>query len=457
MISPEGKGDLVFLELLSCLERLRGWLVNQLENSMTIKRIKKFLVPLLALATVLACGPFAAATPQPEATLNALYTSAAQTLGSMSTQGEYVTFTPQPLATTTLSMASVTPLVLATYTTVPPISPPPVIRCDAAAFIGDVTYPDGSIVAPGSAFTKIWRVQNTGTCTWTTSYALVYVSGERFSAPSAVSMIGTVAPGQTVDLAVNLIAPTKSGSYIGYWKLRNSAGALFGVGAGDASIYVDVRVAGYNVAAYDFTANYCNASWSNGSQSLPCPGTEGANSGFVIALNSPKMEDGKSIGNGLLTHPEKVNDGMITGKYPNFKVENGDRFQTNIGCLEKANDCDMIYRLQYQIGSGDIRTIGQWRELYEGDSYAINVDLSFLSGQNVKFILTVLANGSSHEDYALWINPRITRLSSQPPTATFTPTVTATGTGTATVTATATATATSTDTPTATATATTVP
>jgi hypothetical protein len=145
---------------------------------------------------------------------------------------------------------------------------------------------------------------------------------------------------------------------------------------------------------------------------------------------------------------------MITGKYPSFQVENGDHFQTNIGCLENANDCDIIYRLQYQIGNGNVRTLGQWRELYEGNSYAINMDLSSLSGQNVKFILTVLANGSSHEDFALWVNARITRLSSQPPTATYTPSKAATGTATATATATGTATPTSTATATATATGT---
>ncbi len=405
---------------------------------------RKLIIPLAALALILACsGPFAAATPQPAATLNALYTAAAMTLESMSTQGAYYTFTPPAAATPTLSIllptSTSTSYAPGTYTSVPPL-PPPVTRCDAASFISDVTYPDGSIVPSGSTFTKIWRVRNSGTCTWTSSYALVFVGGDRLDSPSAVSVPGTVYPGQTVDLAVNLESPNKSGSYIGYWKLRNASGALYGVGSGDASLYTDVRVAGYSLAAYDFVANYCEASWSNASSGLACPGTEGDTSGFVIALNSPKMENGKSIGNGLLTYPQKINDGMISGKYPNFKVESGDRFQANIGCLEKANDCDIIYRLQYQIGNGEIRTLGQWRELYEGSSYGINIDLSLLSGQKVKFILTVLANGSSHEDFALWVNPRITRLSSQPPTATYTPTKQPTATSTATPTPTATAT-----------------
>lgn len=427
---------------------------------MISKYFKKFLVPLAALATILACGPFAAATPQPAATLNALYTSAAQTLEAMSTQGAVFTATAQPFATETLSLASATPLVFQTYTSVPPIQPATqVTRCDAASFISDVTYPDGSTVAPGSQFTKIWRIRNTGTCTWNSSYDMVFVSGDKLGASNAVSVPGSVAPGQTVDIGVNMVAPTRGGNYVGYWKLRNTSGSLFGMGTSDASVYADVKVAGYTVAAFDFRANACEADWRNDSNSLPCPGTEGHEEGFVLVLDSPIMEDGKSIGNGLLTHPERENDGLITGKYPNFRVENGDRFQATLGCLDKANDCDMIYRLQFQIGNGEIRTLGQWRELYEGESNSISVDLSFLSGERVRFILTVLANGSSHEDYALWINPRITRLSSQPPPSTPTSTQVPTGTATATSTptATATATATPTDTPTATPTATTGP
>src|SRR5690349_1458381 len=416
---------------------------------------KKLLIPVIALIAILACSPFAAATPQPAATLNALYTAAAQTLEGMSTQAAMAT---QFSATPTLSLSVPSASPIATFTTVPPLSPVPVSRCDSAAFVGDVTYPDGSLVPLGGAFTKIWRLQNTGTCTWTSSYALVYVTGERFSAPAAVAIPTNVGPGQTVDLAVNLTAPNQNGQYRGFWKLRNSANVLFGIGpSADSNFYVDVKVTGYTVTGYDFLANYCDASWQNSSRDLPCPGSEGDNNGFVIVLNSPKMEDGQTRGNGLLTYPEKGNDGLISGKYPAFKIQSGDRFQALIGCLNEANDCDMIYRLQYQIGNGSVRTLGQWREVYEGQFYPINIDLSTLNGERVKFIFSVLANGSSHEDFALWINPRITRQSSQAPTATFTvapPTTTATVTVTPTFTSTPTVTVTSSPTATFTATAT---
>lgn len=416
-------------------------------------RLKKFLIPVIALITILACSPFAASTPQPAATLNALYTAAAQTLEGMSTQAALATqLSPTP--TLSFSIPTSSPIAVNTFTSVPPLSAVPVSRCDSATFVGDVTYPDGSTVPLGGTFTKIWRLQNNGTCTWNASYALVYVSGERFSAPAAVAMPTNVGPGQTVDLAVNLTAPNQNGQYRGFWKLRNSSNVLFGIGpSADSNFYVDIKVTGYTVTGYDLLANYCEASWQNASRDLPCPGTEGDDNGFVMVLNSPKLEDGKTQGNALLTYPEKGNDGLISGKYPAIKIESGDRFQAVIGCLNEANDCDMIYRLQYQIGNGSVKTLGQWREVYEGQSYPISIDLSTLNGESVKFILSVLANGSSHEDFALWINPRISRQSSQAPTATFT---TAPPTTTATVTATATSTATSTptDTPTATATST---
>ncbi len=374
---------------------------------------KRLAIPVLVLMSILACAPFAASTPQPAATLNALYTSAAQTLDAISTQSSY-TATPQPFATETLSVSTTTPF--ATYTAVPPLLTI-ASRCDAAAFVSDVTYPDGSTVARGGTFTKIWRIKNTGTCTWNTSYAIVYASGEKFGAPNAVALPGSTGPGQTVDIPVNLTAPNNTGNYTGYWKLRNASGVLFGVGNGDASIYVDVHVTGYMVTGYDLLASYCDATWRNTSQDLPCPGAQGDDRGFVQKLSSPKLEDGKSKGDALLTYPERGSNGVMSGKYPGFIIQSGDRFQTTIGCLEEANDCDLVYRVQYQIGNGDIKTLGQWHEVYEGQSYPINIDLSFLNGEKVKFILSVLANGTSHEDFAVWVAPRITRQSSQPPTS----------------------------------------
>ncbi|HEX6035213.1 MAG TPA: hypothetical protein VFY83_12290, partial [Anaerolineales bacterium] len=107
---------------------------------------RKILIPILALAVAtLACSQFTASTPQPAATLNALYTSAAQTLEGMSTQAAVAT-QASPTPTLSLSGPTLTPIVVNTFTPVPPLATQPVTRCDAASFVSDVTYPDGSNV-----------------------------------------------------------------------------------------------------------------------------------------------------------------------------------------------------------------------------------------------------------------------------------------------------------------------
>ena len=407
--------------------------------------LHSFGIVLLLIATVcitLACSLFMPEAPLPAATLNSLYTAAAETLSVMSTQGattQTVNISPTP----TLSIPTNSPTAFATYTSVPPLQT--ITKCDAAEFVSDVTYPDGSIVGRAIPFTKTWRIKNVGTCTWTTAYDLVFVSGEKLGAKNVIALPTSVSPGRNVDLSIQLTAPNQDGHYRGYWKLRNASDIQFGFGAtSDATIYVDVNVSGYTVTGYDFALNICEANWRNEDKTLPCPGTEGANSGFAYIINAPKMEDGNVRGVGLLTHPQRVNDGIITGKYPAINIQTGNHFKALIGCLNKANDCDMIFKLEYQIGSDSPRLLGQWHEIYEGDYYPIDIDLSFLNGQKVKFILTVLANGSSHEDYGLWVNPQITRQSANLPTATATPTLSPTATATATFTATATETLTET-------------
>jgi len=62
--------------------------------------------------------------------------------------------------------------------------------CDWAKFISDVTVASNSPFPPGVSFTKTWRLQNIGTCTWTTSYSLVYYGYERMGGPASVNLPG---------------------------------------------------------------------------------------------------------------------------------------------------------------------------------------------------------------------------------------------------------------------------
>ena len=83
--------------------------------------------------------------------------------------------------------------------------------CDQAQFVSDLTAPDGSSFAPGAGFTKTWRLVNVGTCTWNTSYTLVWAGGDSLAAPVSVNLPVDVPPGQMVDISVNLSAPATAG------------------------------------------------------------------------------------------------------------------------------------------------------------------------------------------------------------------------------------------------------
>jgi hypothetical protein len=90
-----------------------------------------------------------------------------------------------------------------------------------------VTIEDGTVIAPGAAFVKTWRIQNTGTTTWTTSYSLVFISGDQMGDIKSVSLSQSVPPGQQVDISVNMVAPTTAGRYQGFWEMKNASGQLF--------------------------------------------------------------------------------------------------------------------------------------------------------------------------------------------------------------------------------------
>jgi Ig-like domain from next to BRCA1 gene len=303
--------------------------------------------------------------------------------------------------------------------------------CDRAKFIADVSIPDGTVFAPNTPFTKTWRLKNVGTCTWTTSYALIFDSGNQLGGPSPVNLPSTVAPGQTVDLSINLTSPNVAGTFIGYWKFRNANGVTFGLGLdGTKSFWVEINVSGPTATptlpgtpvptgtpgsgtVYDFAANGCSAVWFSGAGTLPCPGTDGDPKGFVLKVTNPQLETGAtSSGPGLVTFPQNIFNGYIQGIYPSYTVKAGDRFRSIVNCSFGQPACFVVFRLDYQSGTGPITTFWAFVEKYDGMFYTADLDLSPLVGQNVKFILTVLSAGSPTGDRALWVNPRIYNSSS---------------------------------------------
>jgi hypothetical protein len=201
---------------------------------------KRWLLPVALLVLVsLSCNlPFMTAQITPTVTqptpVNA--TEVAQTvIAGLSTPVSTLTSTePPPVGATRTPEPPVVP---PTNTPSPTLTSRP---CNQAVFIADVTIPDGSEIETNANFTKTWRLQNTGSCTWTSGYHVIFETGDRMGAPDAVAVTGgTVPNGGSVDVSVALKAPGSAGTYRGNFRLRSSDGVVFGIGGG-IPFYVEI-------------------------------------------------------------------------------------------------------------------------------------------------------------------------------------------------------------------------
>jgi len=364
----------------------------------------RFVSVLFIFIFILAACNLPSAVPATEEP-NAVFTAAALTVQAMSTQStpfNTPTIPPPPATNTAVSFPT---LALPTST----VAAPPTASCDVAQFVRDISIPDGSVFSPGATFTKTWRLKNAGTCTWS-GYSLVFDSGDSMGGTSPTS-IGTVSPGQEVDLSVNLTAPTTNGNYRGYWRIRNASGVLIPVlgGTQGRTFFVDIKVATVS-SGFDFHTRATDASWVGSAGTVTFGGPDTNTNGFAMYRNNEKIEDGTTPPKVLEIHPQWVENGVMTGLYPAYTVVAGEHFRAKIGFLAKADGSCGIGNAKFQVNykeAGVLKPLGEWTETCDGNMRSVDVDLSSIVGKNVQFALAVLANGPADQDWAVWVNPEI--------------------------------------------------
>jgi len=397
-----------------------------------------FLVLLSFAAIIGACSLQNTAQPvnNPAATL----TSAAKTVSAELNQGGGgINATSTAIAATVIrgleytqtaesgqiqQPSSTLPPVIPTNTPVPPTStsvpPTPVpptatqipIPCDRAGFVEDVTYPDGTDVVQGTQFVKTWRLVNKGTCTWNSSYALVFISGDAMGGPASQPLTtGTVAPGQEVDVSVTLTAPDKPKTYAGYWELRNGAGVIFGLGTGASDTFfvkIDVisPVTPTPVAnvVFDLLGQAQYAQWRNATTNLPFLDPDIDTPGVATYVTNATLENNKTYSKVLATYPQMATDGLISGLFPAYTVKSGDHFRTQVGFKSSCSNASVQFRFGYKEGS-TVVMISTWNKSCDGALLTIDIDLSNLAGKTVQFILEVSANGPFVNDHSVWVSP----------------------------------------------------
>jgi len=224
--------------------------------------IKKYVGALFLITCVVLSSCAGQATEVPTLDANVIMTDAINTFVASMNQTQTAqallitntaspTITSTPTATTTppptwTQAAIINPILptvfkspTATGTQYTPTPNPTLLAsgCNNLGFILDVSVPAGTVMKPGESFTKTWKVENNGTCDWVYLYHLVFVGGDRMEGdPGSLGKV--IVPGKWTQLSVDLVAPSKPGTYTGTWRMANQPGTPFG-----AALTVSIVVA----------------------------------------------------------------------------------------------------------------------------------------------------------------------------------------------------------------------
>jgi len=332
---------------------------------MSVRQSQKiFFIAIIILGLFSACN-MPQGTPVPSQGPGAVYTAAAQTVSvqlTVAAEG-----TPHP-ATTAANPPTPTaiPENILTPTDSPPSifgtpigSPTPTaIIPDHMTFISDITYPDNAQVSPGEVFTKTWRLENTGSNTWTSEYSLAFEHGDVMGASTPIKFTDTeVKPGETIDISIKLTAPDVPGLYQGFWVLRNQDGEPFGDGGSLQTFWVKVNVEIGTGVMFNFNAFADEAAWGTGT--------------MPVNFSGP--------GSDSLTFGPSANPG----------------------------DPRISYTVNNDLST--VKTLWDWADTCDGIVKEIKINLSDLAGKEIQFYLLVITHTSTDENYTFWASLAVQR------------------------------------------------
>lgn len=120
--------------------------------------------------------------------------------------------------------------------------PKPQNRDLQAQYVRD-TIADGTVLAPGTQFTQVWTLRNSGAHAWPADCSVRFTGGDVMfnldtKRPSSISDLvkaaesnvvrRTVEVGEEVDFTVKMRAPEQQGRVTSYWRLKDADGLVFG-------------------------------------------------------------------------------------------------------------------------------------------------------------------------------------------------------------------------------------
>ena len=167
---------------------------------------------------------------------------------------------------------------------------------------------------------------------------------------------------------------------------------------------------------YDFMTGAPDAYWRTGWGEIAFGGLLTDSRGFATYRNNITLEDSVMRPRVLETHPEWVNGGHISGAFPNLSdriyIPEGARFKAEVGFLDGLTATDGAYfriRIYDDLSWYYFPSYSGIHCANDGALNTLDIDLSSVAGKRVRVYLQVEAGATSTQDWAVWVNPRVTK------------------------------------------------
>ena len=202
-------------------------------------KVRLILLGMCTLLIASCADGGAEGTTTPTFSADQIHTIAVETFSVALTQTALAAPTETPVPTLT---ASATFPPLATITGGAGLNQPTVAAtasCYRLVFVSDVSVPDNALMTPGQAFTKTWKISNTGSCTWDAGFKFIPIGGDAMNGAGYV-LPSVVQPNGIIEISINMTAPiNKTGTVRGDWRMSTAGGQAFG-----DIVYVQIAVGG---------------------------------------------------------------------------------------------------------------------------------------------------------------------------------------------------------------------
>ncbi len=158
---------------------------------------------------------------------------------------------------------------------------------------------------------------------------------------------------------------------------------------------------------YDLYKHANAAKWKTNAGELKFPGTSADKQGFVLTMDNGIICPDNKAKNLLQTHPEWVNGGWIEGRYPVMILGSNFKFRATGAMLKGATNSDGVIMSVGVFHDNRVRRI--LRKKIDCSAYIrLEADLSEWAGKEVQIVLHVSSGTTSAQDWAVWVNPRLT-------------------------------------------------